>query len=371
MNGHSPRSIAYLCLETPREGQAVHTHVHEIVNGLRASGWVVDLITTGAGGAASGGAYWRRARDYLVAQWNLARKLAQFDAVYMRTHPAALPASLLCALRRKPVIQEINGRPADLSITYPWLRWFAWPLKACYRWQMKLAAQVITVTEGLRLWALAESGHDRVSLVPNGANTTLFQPDGDGAAELGRYVAFVGGLVAWHGVTTMLAAIDRPEWPEGVRLVVIGDGVERGRLHAAREHPRLAWLGRKPYAEIPAYLRGAVGALCVIEDPDGRSSTGVAPLKLFEAMACGIPVIVSDLPFQADVIRNEQAGIVIPVADPGALATAVARLSSEPAEARQMGYRGADYVRRHASWQVRAEETGAIIERAIRPMVHA
>lgn len=371
MSETSNRSIAYLCLETPREGQAAHTHVHEIIKGLRSGGRDVELITTGAGGAAGGGAYWRRALDYLTAQARLVRRLPRIDAVYMRTHPAALPVALLCALFRKPVIQEINGRPEDLSITYPWLRWFSWPLKASYRWQMQLAAEVITVTEGLKSWAFAECRHSRVSLVPNGANTDLFRPDGDGPAGLGPYVAFVGGLVAWHGVTTMLAALVRPEWPEGVRLVVIGDGVERERLRAAKDHPRLLWLGRKPYAEIPTFLRGAIGALCVIEDPDGRSSTGVAPLKLFEAMACGAPVIVTELPFQADLVRSERAGIVIPVADPGALAKAVARLHTEPAEARQMGHRGADYVRKHASWQVRANETDVIIEKAIHPVLKA
>lgn len=368
MSEQSPRSIAYLCLETPREGQAVYTHVHEIVTGLRAGGWVVDLIATGAGGAAGGSAYWRRGLGYLVAQWHLMRQLAQLDAVYMRAHPAALLITLVCALCRKPVIQEINGRPDDLSVTYPWLAWFRWPLKASYRWQMKLAAHVITVTEGLRLWALAESGHSRVSLVPNGANAALFTPEGNRPDDMGTYVAFVGGLVAWHGVGTMLAAIDRPEWPEGVRLVVIGDGVEREQLRATEGHPRLAWLGRKPYADIPAFLRGAIGALCVIEDPDGRSSTGVAPLKLFEAMACGAPVIVTELPFQADLMRNERAGLVIPVADPGALAKAVACLLSDPTEAKQMGIRGAEYVRKHASWQIRAEETAVIIRNAIRPV---
>jgi glycosyltransferase involved in cell wall biosynthesis len=371
VSGQSPRSVAYLCLETPREGQAAHTHVHEIIKGLRATGWAAELITTGAGGASEGGAYWRRGLDYVLAQGRLAQRLSRVDAVYMRAHPAALPASLWCLLRGKPVIQEVNGRPDDLVITYPWLRWFSWPLKASYRWQMKWAAQVITVTEGLRLWASAESGHARVSLVPNGANTDLFRPDGERPADLGTYIAFVGGLVAWHGVPTMLAAIEEPDWPAGVRLVVVGDGVERERLRAAKDHPRLVWLGRKPYSDIPTVLRGAIGALCVIEDPDGRSSTGVAPLKLFEAMACGVPVIVTDLPFQGDVVRNERAGIVIPVADPRALAKAVAQLYSEQEEARQMGLRGADYVRKHASWQVRAEETGAIISKAIQPGLRA
>lgn len=358
-------SIAYLCLETPREGQATHTHVHEIINGLKAGGWQVELIATQAGGAAAGGAIWRRALDYVGAQWRLARALPDVDAVYMRAHPAALPASFWCWLRGKPVVQEINGKPADLLITYPWLGFLGWFLRASYRWQMQLAANVIAVTEGLRLWAVAESGHDRASLIPNGANTAVFTPEGERPEMAGPYVAFVGGLVAWHGVSTMLAAIDRPEWPQGVRLVIIGDGVERARVQAATGHPRLVWLGRKPYGEVPHWLRGALGALCVIEDPDGRSATGVAPLKLFEAMACGVPVIVTDLPFQANLVRGEKAGLVIPMADPSALAAAVAALAEEPDAARAMGLRGAAYVQAHASWRARADDTGRIIARAI------
>ena len=110
----------------------------------------------------------------------------------------------------------------------------------------------------------------------------------------------------------------------------------------------------------------AIAALCVIENPDGRSATGVAPLKLFEAMASGIPVIVSDLPFQSEVIRQQDAGLVVPVADPAALAQAVATLAAAPERAAAMGARGAAYVRNHASWRIRADETARIIESAVR-----
>lgn len=365
MQQQDTRSIVYLCLETPRQGQAVYTHVHEIIAGLEAAGWNVRLIATEAGGAASGGAYWRRGLGYISAQFKAIRLLSRCDAVYFRAHFAAFPVALICRLIGKPVVQEINGRPSDVFVTYPWLGWLGGLIKASYRYQLRWASQVIAVTEGLREWAMAESGHSRVGLVPNGANTTHFTPEGESPEGMGDYVVFVGGLVAWHGVATMLAAIDRPEWPQDVRLVVIGDGVEREKVSAAAGKARLVWLGRQPYEDIPRYLRGARGALCVIEDPEGRSATGVAPLKLFEAMACGVPVIVTDLPFQGDLVRNRKAGLVIPLADPAALAEAVGALLADPSAGKEMGMRGADYVREHASWQARAEETRLILEQAI------
>jgi len=360
--------LSYLCLETPREGQATYTHVHEIIDGLKAGGWQVELVATAVGGSASGGAYWQRGLDYITAQWRLIRSLSRVDAVYVRAHFAALPASVFAALRKRPVIQEINGLPDDIFVTYPWLGWFRTLVRASYRLQMRLANHIIVVTEGLRGWAEAESGHERVSIVTNGANTRVFSPLGPRTDVEGDYVVFVGGITAWHGLDVMVEATRNPEWPEGVRLIIIGDGKERGRLHAAisnDEAGRVSWLGRLPQTEAAKWLRGALAALSVTQDTQGHLGTGVAPLKLFEAMASGTAVIVTDLPFQAELVRRERAGLVIPMADPRALARAVAVLAADSAGAKAMGARGAAYVAEHASWQVRADQTGSIIAEVI------
>lgn len=358
-------AIAYLCLETPREGQASHTHVHEIVNGLRAEGFRVDLIATRAGGAAAGSGMLARLLGYVAAQFRFALRLRQYHAIYMRAHFAALPASLLAALMGRPVVQEINGKPADILVTYPWLRPAGALIRASYRWQLRLATRIIAVTDGLAEWARIEAAHSRIEIVPNGANTTLFTPDGESAVMAGKFVVFVGGLVAWHGIATMLAATRLPEWPPDCTLLLIGDGVERWRLENVDAQDRVRWLGRQPYDVVPTYLRGAIGAICIIENPDDRSATGVAPIKLFEAMSCACPVIVSDLPFQAELVRREGTGLIIRMADPAALARGVRGLAADPVSARAMGARGAAYVRAHASWAARARETAAIIAEAI------
>jgi glycosyltransferase involved in cell wall biosynthesis len=192
-------------------------------------------------------------------------------------------------------------------------------------------------------------------LISNGANTDIFRPDGSATDFGGRVVVFVGGLCAWHGIDTMIAALRENDWPSDTRLVVIGDGPERAKV-ASRQESRLEWLGLKPHADIPSFLRGAVAALCIIEDPGGRSAAGVAPLKMFEAMACGVPVIVSDLPFQADIVRTIDAGLVVPPGLPAALAHAVATLARDHDGAGRMGRNGATYVRNKASWKLRSRE---------------
>ncbi len=169
--------LVYLSLETPREGQASYTHVNEVIAGLRVLGWKVELIATSAGGASSGSSYLRRLVGYFVAQWRLAQRVGEADAVLMRSHFAALPASLAARLRGVPVFQEINGLPDDIFVTYRWLGWFGPIIRRLYTWQMGMASHVFVVTEGLKLWALAHVRQDRVSVVSNGANTRLFSPE--------------------------------------------------------------------------------------------------------------------------------------------------------------------------------------------------
>lgn len=358
--------LLYLSLETPREGQASHTHVYEIIAGLRELGWRVDLIATTAGGASSGSSYWGRLMGYVSAQWRLARRLGKADAVFIRSHFAALPATFAARLRGVPVFQEVNGKPDDLLVTYRRLGWVSPLIRWLYAAQMRMAEHIFVVTDGLREWAQAAAGHARVSVVPNGANIRLFSPEGSPSPLAGRYVAFVGGLVRWHGVETMIAARREAAWPDGVRLVIIGDGVERRHLLGLENDPAIHAPGRLPQDQAAAILRGALAALCVIEDPDGRSSTGVAPLKLFEGMACGVAMIVSELPFQADLVRTQNAGIVTPPGDAAALAGAVARLAADPDLAATMGANGASYARREASWQARAAQISSVMEAAAR-----
>lgn len=362
-----PLRLAYLSLETPRPGQASQTHIDEIIASLRQSGWQVELFATTRGGASARTSFLQRLLDYGRVQLALGRRLREFDAVFVRSHFMALPLALWARRRKLPVVQEINGKPADIGVTYPALKPFSPVFAWLYQTQYRIAAHLVAVTEGLAQWARAFAGHGRVSTVSNGANTDLFRPDGPRADIPGRYVVFVGGLVAWHGIGTMLAALREPAWPADVRLVIVGDGIERGKVEAAKENPRLLWLGRQPYDAVPALLRGALAALCVIEDQDGRSASGVAPLKLFEAMACGIPVIASDMPFQAEIVRQTGAGLVVPPSNPSGIAAAVRTLAEAPGKAGELGSNGATYVAREASWRKR----GAEIDRILRATIPA
>ena len=176
-------------------------------------------------------------------------------------------------------------------------------------------------------------------------------------------MVFIGALASWQGIDTVLEAVDTPDWPLEVDLVVAGDGRERDRVdEAARVNAHVRWLGTIPYDEAPALLSGSLAALVPMADVP-RSRYGLSPLKLFEAMACGVPVVASDLPGLGDTVRANQCGITFPAGDADALARSVAHLAQDRELAGEMGSRGRIAAETHYSWDARAGQTEQMLLR--------
>jgi glycosyltransferase involved in cell wall biosynthesis len=361
------RSLVYLTLEAPRAGQASHVHVMEIIAGLERRGWDVRLLKPAYTDAATKPRYARRIWEYFRLQWALLRGRRADEAIYVRGHYMAWPTALIARLARIPIVHEINGNYTDIFVTYPQLSPVRRPLEFLQRQQYRWADRLLPVTPQLADWLAKESGHRRVTVVSNGVNTDLFRPAlaRPADAPAGSYVAFFGGLAKWHGVDLMLAATESKYWPDGVRLVVLGKGQESERVQqVALLNDRVVYLGRRPYRDVAAYVANALAGVVAITDPGKRSSTGMLPLKLFETLACGIPAIVTDLPGQADLVREAGCGVVIGE-NPGELAQAVAKLAASPGEANEMGQKGFALVSADHSWDRKASEIDGVLRRLV------
>lgn len=360
----SPRRIAYLCLQATTEGQASYAHVHEIIRGLRELGWEVDLFEPAYAGSQAPGIVGRLAEFRRVFR-RLARALDSYDALYVRSHAFALPAVRNAVRRGVPLILECNGGHDDLYQAWPAARPLARLVDAASEWQYRHADRTIAVTPELGEWLRAMTGR-AATVVPNGANTDIFTPDAHGRPDLPeRYAVFFGAFAPWQGISTALDAVRQPEWPAEVSLVVVGDGAERPAVEAsvAAGDPVL-YLGRLPYAEVAGVVAGAVASLIPKNQPD-RGAQGLAPLKLFESLSCGTPVVVSRTGGMDTLVDAWRCGLSFPAGDAVALARSVSTLASDPETARVMGARGREHVVAEASWRVRAHETARVIEDAI------
>jgi glycosyltransferase involved in cell wall biosynthesis len=358
------RRVAYLCLQATREGQASHAHVHEIINGLRRQGLTVDLFEPRAGGARPAPGLVRKLLGFLAVQLRLVCRLPGYDALYVRGHFAEAPTVLAAWILRVPQVHEVNGPMEDLFVMYPWTRPLAGLFTALSRVQHHLADAIVTVTPQMAEWCAGEFRHRNVHVVPNGANTEYFHPGArHPGAPSGSYAIFFGAFSPWQGIDTMLAAVGRPEWPPGTRLVLAGDGTERPKVEAAAASgDRVVYLGVVPYRDLGGYVASAAVGLCVKDDAGGHAGMGWSPLKLYEMMAAGVPVVVSRLAGQVEVVESAGAGLVVPPGDAAALAEAVARLVQDPAGSRAMGQRGSERIVQAHSWDRRARDTLAILQ---------
>jgi glycosyltransferase involved in cell wall biosynthesis len=262
-------------------------------------------------------------------------------------------------------VVETNGTYEDVFSAWPALRPWRRFVELTLRLQMSAATKVITVTDELGRWVQSQARlrAGDIVVIPNAADVAMFRPEDDAVTE--PYVVFVGALAPWQGVDVMIEARYRPEWPDGVRLVIAGDGPLRARCESLGGDERFSYLGPVPHSTVPRLIARSIAGLSVQGRHRDRERVGSSPLKAFETLACGRPLIISDLPGPASLVREHECGVVVPPDDPTALAEAVHYLWANVAERDAMGTNARRLVLREHSWEARAADTEAVLARAI------
>jgi glycosyltransferase involved in cell wall biosynthesis len=147
-----------------------------------------------------------------------------------------------------------------------------------------------------------------------------------------KVVLYHGGLFPWRGIEQLIEAIR--EVPDAT-LVLMGYGVLEPTLRAQEADPSLAGKVRVMDAVPPAELHDWVAAADVVAMPiqgDTLNHRLTTPNKLFEAMAAGVPAVVSDLPGMSAIVIDAESGILVDPTDIPAITAAIRRIVSLPAE---------------------------------------
>lgn len=158
----------------------------------------------------------------------------------------------------------------------------------------------------------------------------------------------VGRLVPRKGFDTLIDAWARLDVPAGARLVIVGDGPQRGRLERLIRRRGLSGSVRLTGALRRDGVRAALEAADVFALPANTRLGGLDPeglgLAAIEAAACGLPVVVGDSGGAPETVVPEQTGLVVDGRDPSAVAAALQRLHDDPARAASMGAAGRAFV---------------------------
>ena len=233
------------------------------------------------------------------------------------------------------------------------------------RWALLQADAVLTVSAPLRDYVVSlgvEPG--RVSVVPNGVDATLFQPSPPDPAGRARWglgngpvLGFVGGLRPWHGVEALPTLLEKlVHRYRGLRLVIAGDGPLRGELeHTLKERGltrSVVFTGWLPHEEVAGLIRQFDVALAPYSQPE--HAFYFSPLKLFEYMSCGVPVVAAALGQIAEIVRDGETGLLYPPDELDALTEACDRLLADPALRQRLGQAAAKEIRGLYTWDQNA-----------------
>ena len=360
--------LQYVCFQATRHGQASYAHVHEILNGLLVHGWSNELFQPRYAESTRRIGMPERLLEFLMLQWRAAWQLHRFELLYCRYHPASIPILLYARMRRIPVVVEVNGSYKDAYAMYPAMKPFRGLLNLIAQASLRLADELVAVTPGLRMWLESEVPNAAVTVIANATNAEVFHPGAPCPIPLPQaYVVFVGSLSPWQGIETILKAAELPGWPESVSVVIAGEGpLTQVVQKAAADNPRVIYVGTLPYHDIPGLTAHSIAALIPKNNILESSVTGLSPLKLYESAACGVPIIVTDLPGMSDFVKDHGCGLVIPCEDPVALAAAVKELATDPEACAAMSGRARQTIVSGNTWAHRSADTVDVLARCLK-----
>lgn len=265
----------------------------------------------------------------------------------------------MAAARRAdiPLVLEVNAPLAWERAHYERLTLRRVAIR-CERFVCRHADLIAVVSTPLKQHLAALGVPDeRMVVVPNGADPTIFRPNPAARAALRRryglpadrvIVGFSGILRPWHGAELLLEATARLGPRRPFHILFVGDGPSRLDVEAlARARglsDRVTVTGRVPHEDLPEYL----AAFDVGVSP--RATFYASPMKVPEYMAVGLPVVAPRTPNLADLIVDGQDGLLFKADDAADLAGVLKRLVDDEQVRLRLGGAARDTIVNRRTW---------------------
>lgn len=232
------------------------------------------------------------------------------------------------------------------------------------------AGLVVTLGKAMKANIVAAGiPEEKVIIAPNAVGGDfLAEPSGAararrelGLVEHGQYIGTVSSLVAYEGIEDLISAfvLLAPEFPD-LRLLIVGDGSAmpflQGLAMRSGFAERITFTGRVPRSQAAQYHRTL--DVFVVPRKDLEVTRAVTPLKPVEALASSRPVVASDLPALAEIVRDNETGLLAAAGDPASFADAIRSVLEDPERAARLGAAGREWVLRERTWAANAAVMG-------------
>ncbi|MGW3150757.1 glycosyltransferase family 4 protein [Streptomyces sp. NPDC001177] len=362
-------------------GGAVN-HVSGILNGFRHLGWRVALVTN-----AEPPEQLRAAVDLLEVAEPLPRG-ARFtkESSWVASNRAMYRAAMSLGWRTTPAfVYQRNAflcrTGADVSrqlrvpLVLEWNNSAVWANQNWYlqgpqgrlfrrigerieRYSVRSAALVAAVSHKAAEMA-TEMGADpaTVAVVTNAVDAECVPAPAPGPRRQEVRLGWVGGFGSYHGVDIAVESLRH--LPEHVVLKLIGDGPEREacakRAADLGVHDRISWTGALPRQKALAELSDCD----ILVSPHrwvGNGSFFGSPVKLFEYMALGRPIVASRLEQIGEILEDGVTAALCDPGDPEDLARGIAGVLARPDRGASLGVKARQEALQRHTWDQRAEQ---------------
>ena len=362
-------------------------HVTAVAGGLAALGHDVDVLTTpGPGPFPAGPARWHALapplglRHLRVLRTEAVRRFAEearAEVVIERYHNfggegmrAAQAVGAVGVLEVNAPVIDYPGSPKarlDRALLIEPMR--RWRERQC-RMADLLVTPAAEVLPGF-------VPRERIVEIEWGADTDRFVPGAGGAVPFAKrpgtvLAVFAGAFRAWHGAVNLVRAMRelRAGGRRDVDAVLIGDGPELARVKAeAGGIDGITFTGAVAHEVMPACLAAAdigVAPFDVAAHPPLQLAFYWSPLKVFEYMAAGLPVVAPAIPRLARILGPGHERLLYDAQAPRALADALAYLADHGDERRRLGASARQRACDEFSWTAHCRKLDAAIRQAMR-----
>lgn len=317
-----------------------------------------DEISAGGYRIVDSGPRMSRAARMTTGAARMVAEVRRSGADLVHFHdPELLPWAALLRLSGTKVIYDVHEDvPRQIlhnARLHPWVRKALSPVASAAEW---MAAKIFNAIVAATPEIAARFPASKTVVVRNYPLIEEFaQPGSTPMAHRERCFAYVGGLTRIRGLFAMAEALDHLGDPS-VTLRLAGEFIaedERKELETSPAAVQIryeGWVGRGEVATLLSQARAGLVTLMPI-----RNYVDARPVKLFEYMAAGLPVIASDFPRWREIVDGAGCGLLVDPTDPGAIAEAMRWVLDHPEEAQDMGLRGRKAVMDHFNWAPEAD----------------
>ncbi|MBI4866795.1 MAG: glycosyltransferase family 4 protein [Candidatus Wallbacteria bacterium] len=301
----------------------------------------------------------------LSAVWAGALHAGSAEVVVATSPPliVAVPGILLSWLKRCPLVFEVRDLWPESAIVMGVLsegsllaRLLYLLERAVYRLAQKIV--VLTPAFGTDIVSRGLAPHEKIELIPNGADLDLFEPGPRLNPVRERYgwgdrfvVLYAGAHGLANHLVQFLEAAELLRQDKGILLVTVGDGPERQPLvEEARRRglENFQALGPVPKREMPEILQAIDVGAAILKKADTFRT--VYPNKVFDYMACQKPTLLAiDGVARELVVDSARSGVFVEPENPAEMAARIRELASRPDWCAEMAANGREFVQANYS----------------------